>query len=448
MEKVDLIIKNGRIVTAEGEFPGNVYIRSGKIAGLGQLDAEAAESVDAAGLLVMPGMFDAHTHMMDPKEMEREDMPAGSAAAAAQGVTTLIEHSHCTAAHSGAEVSAKIRYLQDRSAIDFGIGAHFPSGAVDLVGEAVREGAAFIKVMTCTTHGIKGVSMGELHEAMTRFGQTKIPFLIHAEDEGLTAAAERNLKAAGRKDGGIIPEWRSLLAERVAAQAVASIAEATGARTIFAHCSHPTIFAIAQKARRQGADVWTEACPQYFALKEDEVLSEGALRKFTPPARLRSDGEVEALWACIGPNAYFASDHAPSTLAQKQKGDIWAVPFGLPGIDTTFRFLLDAAARGRMSYPELVELYCRRPALLYGYAGRKGTLSPGADADVILVDPQAEYVMTDAMVISKAGWTPYAGRTFRGRTKVVYLRGKKIAENGTCLAKAGTGEFIAPQRSL
>ena len=446
MDRVDLVIKNGRIVTAEGEFQGDVYIRAGKIAGVGHLDAAASESVDASNLLVMPGMFEAHAHLMDPAETDREDMPTGTAAAAVQGVTTLIEHSHCTAVHSGEEFRKKRDFLKDRSVVDFGIGAHFPTESIDHVGEAVEAGAAFIKVMACTTHGIKGVTTGELHEAMSRYGRTGVPFLIHAEDEGLTASAEARLKAASRQDGGIIPEWRSLLAETVAAQNAATIAEATGALTVLAHCSHPAIFRIAREARGRGADLWTEACPQYFALREDEALTQGALRKFTPPNRMRSDADVEALWACIGERAYFASDHAPSTLAQKKSGSIWKAPFGLPGVDTTFRFLLDAAAKGRMTYPLLVDLYCRRPAKLYGYYPRKGTLSPGADADIILVDPQAEYEMTDAMVISKAGWTPYAGRTFRGRTRAVYLRGRKIAENGTCLARPGSGEFVAAHR--
>lgn len=446
MNRVDLVIKNGRIVTAGGEFQGDVYIRDGKIAGVGHLDVEAAESIDASNLLVMPGMFEAHAHLMDPAEIDREDMPTGTAAAAAQGVTTLIEHSHCTAVHSGEEFRKKRDYLKDRSVIDFGIGAHFPIVSIDHVGEAAEEGAAFIKVMACTTHGIRGVTTGELHEAMSRFGHLRIPFLVHAEDEGLTASAEAGLKAANRQDGGIIPEWRSLLAETVSAQNTATIAEATGALTVLAHCSHPVIFRIAREARERGADLWTEACPQYFALREDEALTQGALRKFTPPNRMRSEADAEALWACIGERAYFASDHAPSTLAQKSSGSIWKVPFGLPGVDTTFRFLLDAAARGRMTYSMLVDLYCRRPAMLYGYYPRKGTLSPGADADVILVDPNGEYEMTNAMVISKAGWTPYAGRTFRGRTKAVYLRGQKIAADGACLAKPGTGEFIAAQR--
>jgi dihydroorotase-like cyclic amidohydrolase len=448
MTEIDLAIINGRIITADGEFRGDVYIKAGKIAGLGDLELQAKNSVDASGLLVMPGMFESHAHLMDPAEIAREDMPTGTAAAATQGVTALIEHSHCTAVHSGAEFRNKRDYLKNRSVVDFGIGAHFPTESIDHVGEALQEGAAFIKVMTCTTHGIRGVTTGDLNEAMSRYGKTDIPFLIHAEDEGLTTAGERKLKAASRQDGGIIPEWRSRLAETVAAQTVATIAAATGALTVFAHCSHPEIFRIAKAARERGARLWTEACPQYFALREDEVSTYGALRKFTPPNRIASDNDVEALWACIGERAYFASDHAPSTLTQKKSGSIWAAPFGLPGLDTTFRFLLDAAVRGRITYPTLVDLYSRRPAMLYGYYPRKGTLSPGSDADIVLVDPDAEYEMTDEMVISKAGWTPYAGRIFRGRTKAVYLRGNKIAENGTCLAKPGTGEFMAARRSL
>lgn len=447
MDKIDLVIKNGRIIMADGETQGNVYIHSGKIAGLGHLDVLSEKSIDASDLLVMPGMFEAHAHLMDPAETDREDMPTGTAAAAAQGVTTLIEHSHCTAVHSGAEFALKRDYLESRSVVDFGIGAHFPNESIDQISEVIKEGAAFIKVFTCTTHGIQGVTTGSLYAGMSRYGNSLIPFLIHAEDESLTAAAETKLRSAQRDDGRIISEWRNLLAEIVAAQSVVTIAEASGARTILAHCSHPEIFRIAENARQRGAMVWTETCPQYFALKESEVLTQGALRKFTPPNRIQSEADVEAMWACVGDGTYFASDHAPSTRSQKSGGSIWEVPFGLPGLDTTFRFLLDSAAKGRISYQELVDLYSRRPAMLYGYYPRKGTLLPGADADIVLVDPDYEYEMTDEMVISKAGWTPYAGRTFRGCAKAVYLRGNKIAENGICLAQPGTGRFLVPQRS-
>jgi len=249
--KMDLIIENGRIITPEGEVQGNVYINSGKIAGLGHLGMEAENRVDAAGLLVMPGMFEAHAHLMDPAETDREDMPTGTAAAAAIGITTLIEHSHCTAVHSGAEFNKKRNYLKDRSVVDFGIGAHFPTESIDHVGEVEQEGAAFIKVMTCTTHGIQGVDTGSLFAAMTRFGHTRIPFLIHAEDTDLTAIAETQLKVASRQDGRIIPEWRNILAEIVAAQNVVTLATASGAVTVLAHCSHPDIFKIVKAARQQ-----------------------------------------------------------------------------------------------------------------------------------------------------------------------------------------------------
>ncbi|MEK6655249.1 MAG: hypothetical protein AABY92_08900, partial [Thermodesulfobacteriota bacterium] len=112
MTEVDLAIRNGRIITADGEFRGDVYIKAGKIAGLGHLDAQAQHSVDASNLLVMPGMFESHAHLMDPAETAREDMPTGAAAAAAQGVAALIEHSHCTAVRSGAEFRNKRDYLK------------------------------------------------------------------------------------------------------------------------------------------------------------------------------------------------------------------------------------------------------------------------------------------------------------------------------------------------
>lgn len=448
MGKLDLVIKNGRIIMADGEMPGNVYIHSGKIAGLGHLDTESEKTIDASNLLIMPGMVETHAHLMDPAETDREDMPTGTAAAACQGVTTLVEHSHCTAVRTEAEFALKKSYLETRSVIDFGIGAHFPTGSIDQIGEVIRAGAAFIKVFTCTTHGIQGVTNGSLHAAMSRYGDSNIPFLIHAEDDSLTAAAETKLRSTFRSDGGIISEWRNLLAEIVAAQSVVTIAEASGALAILAHCSHPEIFKIAGDARRRGGRVWAETCPQYIALKEDEVFTEGAFRKFTPPNRIQSEMDVEAIWACIGDGVYFASDHAPSSRAQKSSGSVWEVPFGLPGLDTTFRFLLDSAAKGRISYQTLVELYSRRPAMLYGYYPRKGTLLPGADADIVLVDPDSEYEMTDEMVISKAGWTPYAGMTFRGCTKSVYLRGNKISENGICCAKPGTGQFLAPRRLM
>jgi dihydroorotase-like cyclic amidohydrolase len=179
-----------------------------------------------------------------------------------------------------------------------------------------------------------------------------------------------------------------------------------------------------------------ESCPQYLTLLEDEVLEQGSLRKFTPPARARSQAELHAMWAALanGSIDYVASDHAPSTVEQKRAGSIWDVHFGLPGIDTTFAVLLDGAHRGVITYERVVEVYSEKPAAIYGLGPRKGSLAPGADADIVLVDADVRWTVRDADISSRAGWSPFSGRTFAGRAVRTFVRGKP--------PEAGSGMFL------
>jgi dihydroorotase-like cyclic amidohydrolase len=188
-----------------------------------------------------------------------------------------------------------------------------------------------------------------------------------------------------------------------------------------------------------------ETCPQYLSLLEEEVLVEGPLRKFTPPARAHTQADLDAMWRAVadGRIDYVASDHAPSTLAQKRSGSIWDVHFGLPGLDTTLAVLLDAAATGRLSYERVTEVYAQRPAQLYGLWPAKGNLDVGADADFVLVDPDERWQLRNDDVISKAGWSPFAGRTFVGRAVRTYLRGELVADAGRVLGEPGFGGFLA-----
>ncbi len=444
MGGVDLIVRGGRVVCDTGEMEADLYVAGGRIVAVGQLDVPAREVVDAGGLLVFPGFVDAHVHFMDPGDPSREDFPTGSSAAAVAGVTTVIEHTHASPVHTGSQLQEKARYLRGRSVIDFACAAHFSPGGPDDVADVWRAGAAFIKVFTCTTHGIRAVEPGPLLEAMRRLQPRGATFLVHAEDEAITRWAEQALRAARRDDGGVIPEWRHPVAERVAVSAVGWLAEVSGARVVVAHCSHPEVVDTVAAFRARGARMWAETCPQYLLLREDEAVQLGAFRKFTPPARARSDADLERMWQLVrdGQIAYVASDHAPATRAQKREGSIWDVHFGLPGIDTTSALLIDAALEGRISPTRLAELYAAAPARLYGLYPRKGTLRPGSDADLVLVDPSARRVLRDEDVLSRAGWTPYHGRLVKGAVVATYLRGRKVAEGGRPNAPPGTGEWI------
>ena len=344
----DLTIKGGSLATPEGVVVADLASADGVITALGQLEGRG-RVVDATGLLVLPGMVDTHVHLMDPGPTEREDFPTGTRAAAARGVTTVVEHTHAHPVRNPADLAAKREHLVGRSNVDYGLAAHvWPE---DIAGMPVlwRAGVVFFKLFTCTTHGVPGLSAAELLGALTALAKVDGRALVHCEDESITAMAERALRQAGRHDPDLLIEWRSRRAEISALTMVGALAAATGAAITFAHVSSGEAVTAVQTARRWGADAAAEACPQYLALDESEIRSEGALRKFTPPARSRNDDERDEMWRALrnGSLTHVATDHAPSTLEQKLEGDIWEAPFGLPGLDTTYPFMIDAALAWR-----------------------------------------------------------------------------------------------------
>ncbi|MGH8928230.1 MAG: dihydroorotase [Acidimicrobiia bacterium] len=432
MTDFDLAVKGATLVASSGVRRTNVYVKDGRVALVDDGVHRSFESVDASGLLVLPGMVDTHVHLMDPGDPTREDFPTGTAAAAANGVTTIIEHTHGSPVRTVDDLRNKLDHLQGRARVDFGLAAHVWPGQLRDLAALWSAGVAFFKVFTCTTHGVpatEGSALAAVLAEVARFGGN---CLIHCEDESITREAETSLRLAGRTDPGVVIEWRNRSAEEAAVGAVAILARQTGARVTVAHVSTRAIAGIVSAAVSSGADIVAEACPQYFLLREDEILAEGALRKFTPPARIRSDEEEEAMWDLLreGGFNHISTDHAPSTLAQKSAGGIWDVHFGLPGLDTTLRILLDAAAAGRLTYEQVVRLYSEAPARRYGLYPRKGHLGIGADADLLLVDPGKEWTIENQMIISKAGWSPYAGRRGRGTVEATYLRGTEVARGG------------------
>jgi dihydroorotase (multifunctional complex type) len=426
----DLGVEGGTVVTSRQSRPANVYIDDGRIARITKRRAAARNRIDAHGLLVMPGMVDAHVHFMDPSAPDREDFITGSAAAAHAGVTTVIEHTHSGPVRTVDDLRAKVAYVTGRSQIDFALAAHAWPGEAELVTPLWEAGVAFVKAFTCTTHGVAGHDPADLFQLFKAISDANAIALVHCEDESLLDAAERGLRSAGRADGGVLPVWRSREAEEVAVASVAQLAASANAEVVVAHASHLEVVGLARPNCR------VETCPQYLTLLENEVLERGALRKFTPPARARSRHELALMWEALASGAidYVSSDHAPATIEQKTSTSIWNAHFGLPGIDTTFAILLDAAHRGWITYERVVAVYSEMPARIYGLHPRKGSLSVGADADLVLVDPKRRWTVSDRDIVSKAGWSPFSGRTLVGRAVLILLRGRQ--------PERGSGAFI------
>jgi dihydroorotase (multifunctional complex type) len=440
----DLAIYGPTLVTAGGRRRAHVYTKDGRIAAVTDEKLAAERTIDASGLFVLPGAVDGHVHFQDPGDTTREDFITGSSAAAVGGVTTVVEHTHSHPVRDVAFLRDKIEHLQSRSLVDFGLAAHAWPSQVGQHAELWRAGVMFFKVFTCTTHGVPGFDAANLLGLFRELAGLDALCLVHCEDEAITAENERALRAAGRMDPMVIPEWRSREAELTAVNTVGLLARLTGVRAIAAHVSHPAAADLLQRERALGARLWLETCPQYLYLSEEEILDWGGLRKFTPPARIRSSADADEMWrrVWLGPITHISTDHAPATRVQKTVGSIWDVHFGLPGIETTYALLLNAAVEGRLSLERVVDLVAETPARLYGLFPRKGRLETGGDADLVLVDLAAERTLEDAAVVSKAGWTPYAGRRVKGRVLMTFCRGRLVAQEGRPVAEPGFGRFL------
>lgn len=443
MPELDLVIRGGTVVTPAGRARVDVAVADGRIVDMGAIHGDAARVVDAGGLLVLPGMVDTHVHLMDPGDTTREDLPTGTQAALVNGVTTIVEHTHGWPVTTRERLDEKRAHLEGRVYTDTGLAAHAWPDQLDQIGPLWSGGVAFFKIFTCATHGVPAMTAELLLDVFQRIAAVDGAALVHSEDDLITAAAENRLRAAGRDDNAILPEWRSRVAEEVAVGTVTMLSRLTGARVTIAHASNPAVLDLVARERSLGAPVVAESCPQYLFLREAEVLDHGTFRKFTPPARARSEADEDEMWRRFnaGDITILSTDHAPSTSEQKLDGGIWDAHFGLPGLDSTFALMLDAALRGRTSLELVTDRYARAPARRYRLAG-KGELAIGRDADVILVDPSASRTLRNEDVISRAGWTPFHGREVRGAVTATFLRGREVARDGAVTTDAPAGRFL------
>jgi len=440
-------IANATIVTPEGRYRGTIAVADGRIAAiLDEPSGNADRTIDADGLLALPGMVDQHVHFMDPGDTEREDFVRGSSAAAVGGVTTVVEHTHSNPVLTADDLKEKREYLAGRSVVDFGLTAHVFPDTIEQVPALWEEGVAMFKAFTCTTHGVPGLLPDDLLRLFRVLSRVGARALVHCEDEFITEDNEGRLRAALRDDYGIVPEWRSVEAELVAVNTIALLARLTGANVTIAHASQPEVVDLVRRERELGARLSVESCPQYFYFDADEVRQHGPTRKFTPPARDAPAGELMWERLASGEVDLISTDHAPSTLEQKFEKDIWDCPFGLPGIETTLSVMLNAVNGGQLTLERLVEVYSATPARLLGLYPRKGTIRTGSDADVVLVDMEDERVLRNEDVVSKAGWMPFDGYLIKGRPVTTILRGEVVAEKGEVKAEPGCGRYTtAPQ---
>ena len=444
--KVDLGIEGGTVVTPSGTFKADVYVQDGKILAVGRVyDVEAKQKIDAQGLLVMPGAVDGHVHMMDPGYTEREDFTTGTAAAAVGGATTVIEHHRTEPPVLNAKLfSEKCDHCKPKAVVDFAfMGGAVPDNLHELKG-MWDQGAVAFKTFTCALHGVTPMPVGNLRELFRTLTTFDGITLIHAEDDSILSVNEKMLRESGRTDYLTVSDWRSEDAEFLAILSAVALARQTGARAIFAHVSLPASLRMIRDARLDGVKVYAESCPQYFYLTRDDLAEKGPWLKFAPSVRSRETASQMWIELGMGNVNILSTDHCPFPKDEKAAGieDIWKAPYGIPGIETTVRLMLNGVNKGMVSLERVVQGLCETPARLYGLYPRKGCLLPGSDADILLVDMGVRERLSNEQIVSKCGWTPFDGMEVQGKVAMTLLRGAVVAENGQPVGDPGYGQFI------
>jgi len=435
----DLILRGGTVVNQDGVGQRDVGVVAGRIAEIGDLSrASAAEVIDCTGLHVLPGVVDSQVHFREPGMEHKEDLETGSRAAVLGGVTAVFEMPNTKPETTGgAALVDKVRRARRRMHCDF---AFWVGGTRDNardVGELERlPGAAGIKVFMGSSTGDLLVEDDEGVAAILRNTRRRAAF--HSEDE---FRLRERLSERVPGDPASHPIWRDEVAALSCTRRLVRIARASRARIHVLHIStaEEIDFLVDHK------DVATcEATPQHLTLTADDYARLGTLLQMNPP--VRAARHREGVWKGVrqGIVDVLGSDHAPHTLEEKTK-PYPSSPSGMPGVQTLVPIMLDHVNAGRLTIERFVDLTSHGPNRVFGIA-RKGRIAVGYDADFTVVDLKRVETITNAQAGSKAGWTPFDGKTVTGWPAGTIIRGRRVMWEGE-IVTPGQGEPVVFQES-
>jgi len=408
-----LLIRGGRVVDpANGlDMVTDVLVRDGRIASLGPASGGTDQVIDAAGLVVAPGLVDLHVHLREPGFEYKETVATGCAAAARGGVTTLVAMGNTKPAADCPEVLRLVRERAEPTGVHV-----LPVGTLTVGqrGEALTDFAA-LKAAGAPALSDDGVPIQDealLREAMVRAKALHLPILDHCEDKELVQNYAVN---AGPVAEALGLPGRPPIAEEMQVERDARLAEETGCHVHICHISTAKSVDLVRRAKQRGVPITCETCPQYFTLTEREVLRQGSLARVNPP--LRRSEDVEGILAGLvdGTIDAIATDHAPHAAEEKAR-PLAEAPSGMVGLETSLALALTFLYHaGRLSLSQVIEKMSAAPARLLGLSA--GTLTPGAAADLVLFDADEAWTVDPARFASKGRNTPFGGMAVQGKVK-------------------------------
>jgi dihydropyrimidinase len=452
------VIRGGLVVTASDELHADVLIEDGRVAALAASGTPAAGAfaaervIDATGKYVIPGGVDGHTHMEMPfgGTYAADTFETGTRAAAWGGTTTIVDFAIQGVGRSLREgLDAWHAKAEGNCAIDYG----FHMIVSDVTGETlkemdllVEEGVTSFKQFMAYP-GVFYSDDGQILRAMQRAAGNGGLIMMHAENGIAIDVLVEQALARGETDPRFHGEVRKALLEAEATHRAIRLAQVAGAPLYVVHVSATEAVAELTRARDEGLPVFGETCPQYLFLSTDNLAEpgfEGA--KYVCSTPLRPEEHQAALWRGLRTNdlQVVSTDHCPFCFTGQKglgRGDFSKIPNGMPGVENRMDLLHQAVVDGHIGRRRWIEIACATPARMFGLYPKKGTIAPGADADIVVYDPHAEQVVSAETHHMNVDYSAYEGRRITGRVETVLSRGEPVVTEREYTGRKGHGVY-------
>ena len=442
------LIRSQRVVLPDGIRPATIRVDDGRITAIDPYSGAVTKGgIDAGSAVVMPGLVDTHVHINDPGRADWEGFETATLAAAAGGITTLVDMplNSIPATTTVAALEAKRRAAAGRCHVDVGFwGGVVPGNAGDIEPLA-RAGALGFKCFLSPS-GVAEfghVSEADLREALPIVAGTGLPLLVHAEMPALLREPDP------RADPRRYATWldsRPTTAEQAAIDLLIELCEQTSARMHIVHLASADALASIGGARARRLPLTVETCPHYLTFAAEDVADGDTALKCAPPIR---EGEHrERLWRALADGVidFVATDHSPAPAALKhiEDGDFLAAWGGIASLQIALPVVWTGAAARSIPLHRVAEWMSAAPARLAGLGGRKGAIAPGYDADLVIFDPDREMTVDSSRLYHRHPVTPYDGARLRGVVMATMLGGEIVFDHGECIGQK-TGRLISRQ---
>jgi allantoinase len=450
MSDWDLLLRGGTLVSADGIKAVDVAVIGEQVAAVGAgLGGSAKQTVDAAGAYLFPGIIDAHIHFNEPGREHWEGLWSGSRALAAGGGASFFDMPlNASPPTLDRDSFDQKRVLaEQKSVLDFGLWGGLTPVNLDHLNELAESGVIGFKAFMSEsgTSDFQRADARTLKQGMKTAAKWRLPVGVHAEDNAMIESLVREKRSAGRTHWRDYLDSRPIAAELAAIRVALDLAGETGCALHVVHVSCSEGIDLISAGRRQGIDVTAETCPHYLLLKDEDLDTIGAPAKCAPP--LRAGATQEALWQrwLAGQIDTIGSDHSPAPPDMKTSPDCFEIWGGIAGCQHAFPLLIaDADKRATDSgLAQFVRATSLDVARRFGISARKGKISPGYDADIVLINLGSNEVVGD--LLYRHPVTPYAGRPLGAVVKQLWARGRPVYADGQ-ISETARGSFLRPER--